>query len=80
MNPTSISGGRDGEMGAQMGKYGRNKQKKNKKCQTSLEFQGSPIPKCSCPVPHSVTLFLSFLSLKKIKGFEYRARGNNMTF
>lgn len=54
----------DGEMGAQMGKYGRNKQK-NREVTNFIGIQGSPIPKRSCPVPYSVTLFLAFLSLKK---------------
>lgn len=40
MNPTSISGG-DGEMGAQVGKYGRNKQKK-REVTNFIEILGFP--------------------------------------
>lgn len=82
MNPTSISAGRDGEMGAQMGKYGRNKQKKR----SDKLHWNSRVPRFRSvpnflPVLYSLSLFLSgFVLEKKRLCDEYRARGNNMAF
>lgn len=62
MNPTSISGGEgwgDGEMGAQMGKYGRNKPKK-REVTNFIGILGFPDSEVFLPRPalcDSVSLF-----------------------
>lgn len=78
MNPTSISGGRWGD-GAQMGKYGRNKQKK-REVTNFIEILGFPDSEMFLPRSALCDSVSFFFVLEKNKGFEYRARGDNMTF
>lgn len=57
-----ISGGRDGEMGAQMGKYGRNKQKK-REVTNFIGILGFPDSEVFLPRPAlfvSVSFFFVF--------------------
>lgn len=65
----------DGEMGAQMGKYGRNKQKK-REVTNFIEILGFPDSEMFLPRP----ALCDSVSFFEKKSFIYRARGNKRTF
>lgn len=82
MNPTSISGREgwgDGEMGAQMGKYGRNKPKK-KEVTDFIEILGFPDSEMFLPRPALFVSVSFFFVLGKKKALNIGQECDNMTF
>lgn len=76
MNPTSISGGRDGEMG----RWGNMEETNRKKVTNFIGILGFPDSEMFLPRPALCDSVSFFFVLEKIKGFKYRARGDNRTF